>query len=84
MKVKIDNYYRIPIPKNVLDVMDIKKGDELSLMVDSINKTIMLSYGKLKDIKYLIKLRLKKDISKSEENFLINLLSVSEVENDKD
>lgn len=84
MKVKIDNYYRIPIPKNVLDVMDIKKGDELLLNVDSVNKTITLSYGKLKDLKHLIKLRLKKDISKSEENFLINLLSVSEVENDKD
>lgn len=84
MKVKIDNYYRISIPKNVLDVMDIKKGDELSLMVDSINKTIMISYGKLKDIKHLIKLRLKKDISKSEENFLLNLLEVSEDQNDKD
>lgn len=84
MKVKIDNYYRISIPKNVLDVMDIKKGDELLLNVDSVNKTITLSYGKLKDLKHLIKLRLKKDISKSEENFLINLLSVSEVENDKD
>lgn len=84
MKVKVDNYYRIALPKSVLDMLEINKGDELKLEYDSINKVITLNKGVMKDIKHLIKMRLKKDISKSEENFLINLLSVSEVNNDKD
>mgnify|MGYP004642693981 CR=1 FL=1 len=84
MKVKVDNYYRVALPKSVLDVLEINKGDELKLEYDSINKVITLNKGIMKDIKHLIKMRLKKDISKSEENFLINLLSVGEVTNDKD
>jgi bifunctional DNA-binding transcriptional regulator/antitoxin component of YhaV-PrlF toxin-antitoxin module len=84
MKVKVDNYYRIALPKSILDMLEINKGDELKLEYDSINKVITLNKGVMKDIKHLIKMRLKKDISKSEENFLINLLSVSEVNNDKD
>jgi bifunctional DNA-binding transcriptional regulator/antitoxin component of YhaV-PrlF toxin-antitoxin module len=84
MRVKVDNYYRIALPKSVLDMLEINKGDELKLEYDSINKVITLNKGVMKDIKHLIKMRLKKDISKSEENFLINLLSVSEVNNDKD
>lgn len=84
MKVKVDNYYRISLPKSILDMLEINKGDELKLEYDSINKVITLNKGVMKDIKHLIKMRLKKDISKSEENFLINLLSVSEVNNDKD
>ena len=82
MRVKVDNYYRIALPKSVLDMLEINKGDELKLEYDSINKVITLNKGVMKDIKHLIKMRLKKDISKSEENFLINLLSVSEVNND--
>ena len=84
MKVKVDNHYRIALPKSILDMLEINKGDELKLEYDSINKVITLNKGVMKDIKHLIKMRLKKDISKSEENFLINLLSVSEVNNDKD
>ena len=84
MKVKVDNYYRIALPKSILDMLEINKGDELKLEYDSINKVITLNKGVMKDIKHLIKMRLKKDISKSEENFLINLLSISEVNNDKD
>lgn len=84
MRVKVDNYYRIALPKSILDMLEINKGDELKLEYDSINKVITLNKGVMKDIKHLIKMRLKKDISKSEENFLINLLSVSEVNNDKD
>lgn len=84
MKVKVDNYYRVALPKSILDMLEINKGDELKLEYDSINKVITLNKGVMKDIKHLIKMRLKKDISKSEENFLINLLSVSEVNNDKD
>lgn len=84
MRVKVDNYYRIGLPKSILDMLEINKGDELKLEYDSINKVITLNKGVMKDIKHLIKMRLKKDISKSEENFLINLLSVSEVNNDKD
>lgn len=84
MKVKVDNYYRIALPKSILDMLEINKGDELKLEYDSINKVITLNKGVMKDIKHLIKMRLKKDISKSEENFLINLLSVSEVNDDKD
>lgn len=84
MRVKVDNYYRIALPKSILDMLEINKGDELKLEYDSINKIITLNKGVMKDIKHLIKMRLKKDISKSEENFLINLLSVSEVNNDKD
>ena len=84
MKVKVDNYYRIALPKSILDMLEINKGDELKLEYDSINKVITLNKDVMKDIKHLIKMRLKKDISKSEENFLINLLSISEVNNDKD
>ena len=84
MKVKVDNYYRIALPESILDMLEINKGDELKLEYDSINKVITLNKGVMKDIKHLIKMRLKKDISKSEENFLINLLSVSEVNDDKD
>ena len=84
MKVKVDNYYRIALPESILDMLEINKGDELKLEYDSINKVITLNKGVMKDIKHLIKMRLKKDISKSEENFLLNLLSVSEVNDDKD
>ena len=71
MKIKIDEFGRIIIPKNIRELFNI--GDELYLSVNS-NKELILSVEKRKTAQEVINRRLKKaDITQSERSFLNTL-----------
>lgn len=84
IKLKIDSVGRIYIPKIVLDMMNIKPNTEVIANVNQSNNTITISLSQMNSIKYEIRKRLEKNLNQSERNFLINLLNISEVTNDKD
>lgn len=73
MKIKVDDFGRIIIPKNIRELFNI--GDELYLSINS-NKELILSVEKRKTAQEVINKRLKKgDITKSERSFLSTLKS---------
>ena len=84
MKVKIDKVGRMYYPKTLIDILKIELPTELEVYYNSNNHSIIISPDSMFSIKHEIKKRLNKDISTSEKNFLISLLDILEVENDKD
>lgn len=84
MKVKIDKLGRMYFPKTLLDVLNIKTPTEVEVYYNSNNHSIIITPDNMFSIKHEIKKRLNKDITTSEKNFLISLLDICEVENDKD
>ena len=84
MKVKIDANRRVFIPKTICTLMGIDINSEVDVEYDSFNKCIIISTEPLRDMKHMIKNRLKKDITKSERNFLIDLLEFTKIKGDED
>lgn len=85
MKVVMDKAGRIYIPKAVVESMNITLPCDVNIYVNTTNNTMIMSLTELDSIKRQIQKRLNKgDITKSERNFLNNLLTINEIENGKD
>lgn len=85
MKVVMDKAGRIYIPKAVVESMNIALPCDVNIYVNTTNNTMIMSLTELDSIKRQIQKRLNKgDITKSERNFLNNLLTINEIENSKD
>lgn len=85
MKVVMDKAGRIYIPKAVVESMNIALPCDVNIYVNTTNNTMLMSLTELDSIKRQVQKRLNKsDITKSERNFLNNLLTINEIENGKD
>lgn len=71
MQIKIDDYGRLVIPKEIREIMEIKDSVYLNLTE---RKELILTSEPRRTIKEAIEKRLKnKDLGKGERNFLENI-----------